>query len=100
MLSPVSDDKFTKLSRTALETTAKEVAKIGAVALAGAGGGVLGAVVATTGIEWFRDVMMGNDENFREARISELEDEFLKLDERVRKLETEAAARGNSEPPW
>jgi hypothetical protein len=96
----VADDKFTKPSRTALETVAKETIKIGAVALCGTGAGVLGAVVAATGIEWFRGVMMGNDENLREARVSELEDDFRKLDERVRKLEAEAAARGDIEPPW
>jgi hypothetical protein len=90
----VANDEFSKTANKALEHTAAGAAAAVGTVVAGPFGALTGAVVVRTGVDWFQRRANKNDDSLYEARLSAMEDEFGKLDERVRKLEARRAAEG------
>jgi len=90
-------DQFGKFAGIVIEKAVDGGAKIVGAAVAGPGGAVVAGVLVGTAASWFRAKASGNDEGWRDARLSAVEDQFYQLDARMRELEAERARQGVSE---
>jgi len=87
-------DQFGKFAGIAIEKVVDGGAKLVGAAVARPGGAVVAGVLMGTAASWFRAKANGNDEAWREARLSAVEHQFYQLEARMRQFEAERAAEG------
>jgi hypothetical protein len=95
----MADDAFGKTTRSLIKNVAIGASGVLGAAAAGPGGAVVAGAFTTSVADWFSSIRNRSDEALNEARLSAVEDECQRLDDRMRKFEAERAAQGVPEEP-